>query len=168
MSKQEHRSILLNRIISFLAGGLLVFTVMNFTVVSSAKKENKELTSTLDISRYEAGRLLADAKAQFENQDYEKAGVSLSTLFLNQPGSPEAVEGKNLLVEVEAAEVAANMKWDNALKAIRTEWFENRAAEIRAKSDKERIELEAGLTAQLDKEWEKAKDDVRAEWEIEG
>jgi hypothetical protein len=168
MATQENRNILVNRIVSFIAGGLLVFAVMSFTVVSSAKKENKQLTSTLDVSRYEAGRLLADAKAQFESLDYAEAGASLENLFMNQPGSSEAAEGKKLLVQLEAAEKAANTEWNNALAEVRTKWFADRAAELREKSDNERAKLEEGLTAQIEQEWEKAKEKVRAEWEIEG
>ncbi len=167
MANQENRSILVNRIVSFLIGGLLVFAVMSFTVVGSAKKENKQLTSTLDASRYEAGRLLDDAKAQFASLNYTEAGASLKTLFTNQPGSSEAAEGKKLLVQIETAEKAANMKWENAMTEVRTKWFANRAAELREKSDKERAKLEAGLTAQIEQEWEKVKEDVRADWEME-
>ncbi len=167
MANQENRSILVNRIVSFLIGGLLVFAVMSFTVVSSAKKANKQLTSTLDVSRFEAGRLLDDAKAQFASENYAEAGASLKSLFTNQPGSSEAEEGKKLLVQIEAAEKAANMKWDNALAEVLMKWFDNRAAELREEADKERAELEAGLTAQIEEEWEEEKEDVRAEWEME-
>ncbi len=87
---------------------------------------------------------------------------------MNQPGSSEAAEGKKLLVQIEAAEKAANTEWDNALAEVRTKWFADRAAELREKSDNERAKLEAGLTAQIEQEWEKEKEKVRAEWEIEG
>ncbi|MDY7028311.1 MAG: hypothetical protein SVR04_08450, partial [Spirochaetota bacterium] len=66
MIKTEKLKLYAGRIGLFVAGGLLVFAVMSFTVVNNAKKANVELTQTLDASRYEAGRLLADAKAQFE------------------------------------------------------------------------------------------------------
>ncbi len=41
-------------------------------------------------------------------------------------------------------------------------------AEIRAESDKERAELEAGISEKIRQEWEKAKDQVRADWENAG
>jgi hypothetical protein len=168
MDKQEDKRILMNRVISFLVGGLLVFALMSFTVVSSMKKQNTELAATLDASRYEAGRLLADAKAQLESRDFAKARESLSALLSNQPGSPEAEEGRAMLAVITTAEDKANAKWDKASAAIQKKWASARAAELRAESDKERAELEAGLAEKISQEWEKAKDEVRADWENAG
>jgi hypothetical protein len=168
MDKQENKGLLFNRIMAFLAGGLLVFAVMSFTVVSSAKKENAVLTSTLDASRYEAGRLLADAKAQYASRDYGKAKESLNALFVNQPGSAEAVTGKKLLADIETAESKANKKWDAASAAVQAKWIKNRTAELRAGWDKDRAQLETGLTDKINQEWETEKGKVRADWEIAG
>lgn len=168
MDKQEDKRILLNRVISFLVGGLLVFTLMSVTVVSSMKKQNTELAATLDTSRYEASRLLADAKAQLESREYAKARESLNALLANQPGSAEAEEGRTMLAVITAAEDKANAKWDKASAAIQKKWANARAAELRAESDKERADLEAGLAEKINQEWENAKDQVRADWENAG
>jgi hypothetical protein len=168
MDKQENRNLLLNRVMAFIAGGLLVFAVMSFTVVSNAKKENQALASTLDLSRFEAGRLLADAKAQYAARDYAKAKESLNTLFVHQPGSTEALAGKKVLSEIEVAEATANRKWDAALAAVQTKWILNRASSLRAQWDKDRSQLEAGLTDKINQEWESEKAKVRMDWEMAG
>lgn len=168
MEKNENRRLIVNRIISFLAGGLLVFAVMSFTVVSTAKKQNAELTKALDTSRYEAGRLLSDAKAQFASKDYAKAKLSLTALFANQPGSVEAEEGKKLLPDIENAEKAANAKWEAAMAGVQKKWADTMTAELRAKSDKTRAEMEKDLVNTIIQEWEKAKSKVREEWEKQG
>jgi len=167
MTKKETFKLYAGRIGFFLAGGLLVFAVMSFTVVNTAHRQNEQLTKTLDTSRYEAGRLLADAKAQYENRDYIEAKESLTTLFSNQPGSQEAIEGKDLIAAVENAEKAANAKWEAAMPGIKQEWSATLAAEIRAKADAERAKLEAGMDDTINKEWEKAKDKIRDNWEME-
>jgi hypothetical protein len=168
MDKQENKSLLFNRIMAFLVGGILVFAIMSFTVVSSAKKENAALTSALDISRYEASRLLADAKAQYARRDYVKARESLNTLSANQPGSSEAAAGEKLLAEIDVAERAANKKWDAASAAIQATWMKNRAALLRAGWDTDRAQLEAGLADKVNQEWETEKGKVRTEWENKG
>lgn len=168
MTKTERMKLYAGRIGLFLAGGLLVFAVMSFTVVKTANKQNEQLSKTLDISRYEAGRLLADAEAQFENRNYSKAKESLTTLFANQPGSEEAVEGKALMVTVENAELASNAKWEAAMPGIKQEWGEALAAEMRAKSDAERADLEENMDETINKEWDKAKAKIRETWEQEG
>lgn len=156
------------RIGLLLAGGLLVFAVMSFTVVNSANKQNEQLTKTLDTSRYEAGRLLADAEAQFENRNYVKAKESLNALFANQPGSEEAAEGKALMLTVENAEKASNSSWEAAMPAIKQEWGEDLAAEMLAEADAERAELVEKMDATINNEWDKAKEKVRENWEMEG
>jgi len=167
MTKKETFRLYAGRIGFFLAGGLLVFAVMSFTVVNTAKKQNVQLTKTLDTSRYEAGRLLADAKAQYENKNYIEAKESLTALFENQPGSQEAIEGKDLMVTVESAVKVANAKWEAAMPGIKQKWGANLASEIRAKSDAERAKLEASMDDTINKEWEKAKDKIRENWEKE-
>ncbi|WP_319417416.1 hypothetical protein [Marispirochaeta aestuarii] len=165
MTKKETMKLYAGRIGFFMAGGLLVFAVMSFTVVNTANRQNEQLTKTLDTSRYEAGRLLADAEAQLENRDYIKAKESLTALFANQPGSEEAVKGKALMVSVEKAEKASNVKWEAAMPAIKQEWSEKLTAEILSKADAERAKLEASLEETINKEWDKAKTKIRAEWE---
>ncbi|GAB1481388.1 hypothetical protein MASR2M78_02030 [Treponema sp.] len=165
MEKQGTQNVLLNRIVSFLAGGLLVFAVMSFTTVSRMKEENKALNATLDISRYEAGRLLSDAKAEYASRDFDKAKESLETLFANQPGSSEAQEGRVLLVDIDKEVKSADLKWDNASIAIQKKWTSDRMTELRNESDMERAKLEAGLTDRLNKEWEEAKNKIRSDWE---
>ena len=43
MFQNEKVQMAVNRILSFLAGGLLVFVVMNMTVVSGVKAQNAQL-----------------------------------------------------------------------------------------------------------------------------
>lgn len=167
MTKTETLKLYAGRIGLFLAGGLLVFAVMSFTVVNTANKQNEQLTETLDTSRYEAGRLLADAEAQYENGDFIEAKKSLTALFENQPGSPEASEGKKLMVNVVSAEKAANAAWEAAMPGIKQEWGATLAAEIRAEADAERAKVEARMEETINKEWDKEKDKIRENWEQE-
>ncbi len=158
-------NLLVNRIVALLVGGLIVFLIMTLTVVQTGKKENTEMAKALDTSRYEAGRLLSDAEAQLESRDYSGARESLDTLFLNQPGSPEAIEGKTLLTRVDTEEAAAEARWEAALPQIKEEWSQAMATELRAKSDKERATFEANLESEITKAWDKAKSKVRTTWE---
>ena len=72
MIQNEKLRIGVNRIMSFLIGGPLVYAVMSMAVVSNIKEENAQLAKELDDSKFEPGRLLADAKAQFANQEFDK------------------------------------------------------------------------------------------------
>lgn len=166
--KNENTRLIVNRVVSFLVGGLFVFAVMSFTVVSTANKTNAELTRTLDTSRYEAGRLLSDAKAQFAARDYAKAKSSVASLLMNQPGSAEAKEAQILLPAIESAAKAVEVKWEAEVASVRQKWADSMAAEIREKSDKARTQLEKDMKDTIDREWERAKDNVRAEWEKQG
>jgi hypothetical protein len=157
----------LNRIIAFLAGGLLVFAVMSLTVVSNVRQLNEELTDALDTSRYEAGRLLADAQAQYAARDYQEAISSLESLIENQPGSPEAVEGRDLLVTIEATKVEADARWSAAMPALREEWSAETAATLRAEWDVDRAELEASIEDSINQAWERAETSIRTDWEIQ-
>ena len=141
-----------------------MFAIMSFTVVSTLKTENEELTKALDTSRYEAGRLLEDAKAQLEAGNYSEAKSTLETLFENQPGSEEAAEGRKLLVTVEDKEMAADKRWEAALPEIREEWFANMAERLRVESNEEREELEKNMNKIITEEWEKAKSKIREKW----
>jgi hypothetical protein len=164
MIKTEKLKLYAGRIGLFVAGGLLVFAVMSFTVVNNAKKANVELTQTLDTSRYEAGRLLADAKAQFEANNFIEARNSLTSLFNKQPGSEEAVEGKTLMVSVENAQKRADAMWEAALPGIKQQWADEFAGELRAKSDEARALLEQNMEAAINKEWEKVEPKLWEEW----
>ncbi|MCF7945157.1 MAG: hypothetical protein K9L75_06460 [Spirochaetia bacterium] len=164
MEKKEKRGLIVKCVLFFLLGGLLVFAIMSFTVVNDLKTDNAELTEALDTSRYEAERLLEDAKAQLESSDYSEAKATLKMLFENQPGSEEAAEGRQLLLTVEDKEMAADKRWEAALPDIREEWLNNMADRLRAESDEERAELEKNLNEIITEEWEDAKSKVRDEW----
>ena len=70
MIQNEKLRIAVNRVVSFLIGGLLVYAVLSLTVVTKIKDQNAQLAKELDDSRYEAGRLLAAAKEHFSNRDF--------------------------------------------------------------------------------------------------
>jgi hypothetical protein len=118
----------------------------------------------LDISRYEASRLLDDAKAQFTAGEIDQAKRSLTLLSENQPGSVEAAEGRTLLAKIELEEKTNNAKWEAAVTLIRTEWKKAKALELRAKWDADRVKLENEIDKNVDLAWEKEKDVVRAKW----
>ncbi|MFO8232249.1 MAG: hypothetical protein R6U20_06240, partial [Longimonas sp.] len=149
MTKKETLKLYAGRIGLFAAGGLLVFAAMSLTVVNNAKKENAELTKILDTSRYESGRLLADAQAQLESNDFAEARKSLAKLFNNQPGSEEVLEGKTLMETIESAEKSAQAKWEAVMPSIKQEWADKFAEELRAEMDKERALLEENLDKTL-------------------
>lgn len=138
---------------------------INMTLVSNLKEEKTELTEALDTSRYEAGRLFADAQAQLKAGDYLKAKESLSTLFANQSGSEEAAEGKKLMPIIEKAEKEATAKWEAAAPRIKEEWTAELASTLRAETEAERVELEKNMEATVNMAWEKEKDTIRKEWE---
>ncbi len=164
MEKKEQIGLIIKNVLFFIIGGLLVFAIMSFSVVNDLKAENAELTEALDISRYEADRLLEDAKAQFESGDYSEAKATLKTLFEKQPGSKEAAEGRELLLTVEDEEMAADKRWEAALPEIRKEWLNNMAERLLVESDEERAELEKNLNEIITEAWEDAKSKVREEW----
>ena len=161
---ENQKKIILNRIVSFVAGGLLIFAVMSFTVVNTVKTENTELAKALEISKFEAGRLLADAKAQFAAGDLEEAKISLTNLFDNQPGSKEAEEGRILFPQIENAEAFLNTKWEKALPGIKAEWRKAMTLELRAESEADRVKFENEIEGKIDRAWDKAKEKVRSEW----
>ena len=167
MEQVKKSKLNLNRLIAFLVGGLLVFAVMGVTVLSNARAEIDELTAALDTSRYEAGRLLADARAHDVAQDYTKAMSSLESLIENQPGSPEATEGRELLATIETLVVEADARWNVAMPALREAWSAEHAAELRAEWDADRAELEASIEDSIDQAWERAAPRIRSDWEME-
>ncbi len=158
-------NLLLNRIVALLIGGLLVFAIMSLTVVKTEKNARAQLAIELDESRYEAGRLLSDAKAQLASKDYTESKATLEELFMYQPGSAEAAEGKALLTSIETAEAASTARWEAALPQVKENWSEAMAADLRAQSVKERAEMEENLEKTIEQAWIKAKSDVRSDWE---
>ncbi len=154
----------INRAVAFVAGGLLVFAVMSFTVVNNIATENEELSEALDTSRFEAGRLLEAAKAQLSSGDYAAAEASLTALSENQPGTAEAAEGKALLARVQEEASSTEQRWEAALPSIREEWTSTMAAELRADFDEVRAKFENELEENIQKAWDKARADVRAAW----
>ncbi|HHT80800.1 MAG TPA: hypothetical protein VJ869_03285 [Sphaerochaeta sp.] len=158
-------NLLVNRIIALLIGGLLVFAIMSLTVVKTGNKENAQLSVALDEERYEAGRLLADAKIQFENKNYSASKATLEKLFIYQPGSSEAAEGKTLLAGINKASEAASARWEAALPQVKDDWSQAMATKLRAQSEKERADMETNLEKTIDQAWNKAKDGVRKDWE---
>ena len=165
MIQNENARVWVNRILAFVAGGLLLFLIMNFGVADGLRKE-------LDESRYAAGRLLDDAKGNFENENYNRARQSLSEVEENHPGSNEAVEGKKLNKMIEAAiladqkmQVVNDSKWAEMAAGVRKEWEIRTAAEMLDKNAKERDQMEKDMNDTLSTEWEKNKDKIRKEWE---
>ena len=162
--EKNKKSMSINRIVSFALGGLLVFAVMSFTVVRNANTKSEELAQALDTSRFEAGRLLDDANAQLLSGDYVEAEASLTALFANQPGSPEAIEGKILLAKVEKEAMAADQRWEAALPAIRADWADAETAKLQAKFDKDQAKFESELEATVNTAWEKELPKIRVQW----
>ncbi|MCK4829950.1 hypothetical protein KA005_80250 [bacterium] len=165
MIKNEKARIWVNRIVSLIIAGGLMFLIMNFVVAQKIRKE-------LDECKYEATVLLNDAKAFFENDNYNKVKETLDTLFEKHPSSNEAIEGKKLYAEIETAvqkeqelQKELDKKWEAAVGGIRGEWAKTMAAQLRVEFEKTRDQLEKDMDEVLNKEWEKMKDQIREEWE---
>jgi len=165
MIKNEKARIWVNRIVSLIIAGGLMFLIMNFVVAQKIRKE-------LDECKYEATVLLNDAKAFFENDNYNKVKETLDTLFEKHPSSNEAIEGKKLYAEIETAvqkeqelQKELDKKWEAAVGGIREEWAKTMAAQLRVEFEKTRDQLEKDMDEVLNKEWEKMKDQIREEWE---
>ena len=165
MIKNEKAKLTVNRVIAFACGALVALVAMNLTVVNTEKGLNKELAGKLDAALYEPGRLLDDANAQLKSQEYGKALQSLAVLFDKHPGSAEAAAGKSLELTATAAQQKAAAAWDAEAPAAKARWIKERTAALRAKSDEARSELEKGMDATLNQEWEREMDQVRIEWE---
>ena len=166
MIQNEKLRIWVNRVFAFLFGGLLIFLIMNFSVVSGVKSQNEELKTELEESQYGAKRLLDNAKAYAKDKDYDKAIETLDTLFEKQPGSNEAAEGKKIYPEVQdlikkeqEKQAEIDKIWEAEVGAIQEKWQTEKAAQLR-----EQLEKEMNDTL-LDKEWEKAKEKVKEEWQ---
>jgi len=169
MIKNEKARIWVNRIVSLIIAGGLMFLIMNLYVAEKIRKE-------LDECKYEANRLLNDSKAYFENKDYDKAKETLNTLFEKHPGSNETAEGKKVYTVIEDTEKKEqkkqeemDIKWEAAVGGIQEGWAKTMAAQLREqlkeKANKEKEELEKDMNDVLNEEWEKVKDKVREEWE---
>jgi len=162
MIKNEKARIWVNRIVSLIIAGGLMFLIMNYGVAEKIRKE-------LDECKYEATGLLNDAKAYFENKDYVRAKETLNTLFEKRPGSNEAVEGKKLYTQMETEQKELDTKWEAAVGGIREEWVKTMAVQLREqlreKAGKEKEELERDMDDILNREWEKVKEEIREEWE---
>ena len=167
MPKSEKAGLIVNRILSFLVGGLLVFAVMSFTVVNTLKTENVELTKALDVSMFEATKLLSAARDQFNGKEYSKAKASLATLLEKHPGSAEAIEGRVLLASIETALMEADARWEAAMPEIQEQWAADFAEGLRTKSDTAREQLEKDMVDTIIREWEKAKVKIRSDWEMQ-
>lgn len=163
MEKKE----LVRRVLFFVGGGVLVFAIMSFSVVSNLQDENEELSEALDTSRYEATRLLEDAQAQLEAGDFEEAEETLETLFENQPGSDEAAQGRELLLAIEQEESTSDRMWEEEMPEVREQFFDDMEERLLAESDAQREELESNMNDIIAEEWEDAISDVRDEWEDE-
>ena len=74
MSEDKKSKMWINRIVAMIIAGGLMFLVMNFTVAGKLRKE-------LDSIKHEPTTLLNDAKAYYENEDYDMAKETLNTLF---------------------------------------------------------------------------------------
>jgi hypothetical protein len=168
MFDSEKTKTAVGRFIAFVIGGLLVLLVMNMTVVSGAKQQVAQLTKELDESKFEASRLLADARAQFASREFDKAKQTLAVLLEKRPGSNEAADGKRLLNDTEAAVARDNARWEAAVAGIKERWARDMTVQLRGESEKVRLDMEKGLADTLAKEWEKTKDRVRQEWAKQG
>ena len=165
MIKNEKARMWVNRIVSLIIAGGLMFLVMNFYVAGKIRKE-------LDECKYEATGLLNDAKASFENKDYDKAKETLNTLFIKHPDSNETAEGKKVYAEIEDAvknQEELDKKWEAAVGGIREKWAKTMVVQLREqlkeKAITEKDELEKNMDDMLNSEWDKVKEEIREEWE---
>jgi len=165
MIKNEKARIWVNRIVSLIIAGGLMFLIMNYVVAEKIRKE-------LDECKYEATGLLNDAKAFYEDKNYDKAKETLNTLFIKHPDSNETVEGKRIYTEIENSiknQEELDKKWESAVGGIREKWAETMVVQLREqlkkKSVTEKEELERDMNDILNREWEKVKEEIREEWE---
>jgi hypothetical protein len=152
----------LNRIVAFLGGALLAFIVVNVAVVAPVNSRNAALKTQLDVIQNGALRLLAEARAFADAKDYVNALKTLDVLFVQQPISNEATEGKKLYVSIEAMVEDGNMKWEAAMVSVKKAWEKTTAAQLREQA---RVQVEKDMTDTLNKEWESSKDQIRQSWE---
>jgi hypothetical protein len=156
--QNEKAKLYLNRILSFLVGGALVFAVMSVAVVADSKRQVADLKQELDVALYEPGTLLNAAKADFSSKKYRESMVSLDSLFEKHPGSPEAIEGGTLYDSMSASEKKADDKWAAAVDGVKRKW-------VAAESLRLWAQAEQDMAVALNQGWEGAKDKARADWE---
>jgi predicted Zn-dependent protease len=165
MSNNKDGRIWVNRLLAFVAGGLIVFAIMSLAVVAPVNREKNALAKQLDEVQHGATRLLSEAKGLAESKSYDSALKTLNTLFEKQPGSSQVLEGRKLYAEVEIAVQAKEKKWEAAVGAIRAAWEKATAAELMANVERDKQLVETGMAETLAKEWDKVKDQIRQDWE---
>ena len=169
MSMNETIKIWVNRVIAFLAGTLLIFIIMQVSIVSTERDLNAKLMRELDAIRYEPGRLLAQGKDFFSKKDYENAKRVLTDLTLEHPTSTEAAESKTLYAAIEKQQLAMDEKWAAIEPGIRQTWEKETTQEwrdeLKLQFEKDSTKLENELEKNLQWEWHKVKDKLRKDWE---
>jgi predicted negative regulator of RcsB-dependent stress response len=165
MMKNQEGRVWINRILSFVLGGVIVLIIMYVVVISPVRRENENLVKQLDEEMYGAVRLLDEAKVYVENESYDRALRTLNELFEKQPGSNEIVEGRKLYAEIEKKILAKDKEWEAAVGPIRAAWEKARAAELLAKAERDKQLVETSLAETLIAEWENVKDQIREDWE---
>jgi len=163
--KNEMIRIWVNRVLAFLAGGLLIFIIMQATIINSAADKNNKLKNQLDDIQFAPGRLLDNAKGYFGQNDYDSAKKTLNTLFEKHPVSKEAVEGKALFTVIETKQAEQDKKWNDAVVGIRKDWEKTMVVQLKEQFEKDRAQMEKDLNDNLDREWDRVKDNLRKEWE---
>jgi hypothetical protein len=154
-----------NRIFSFVLGGVLVLGFMSLGVAAPLRTENAALAARLDEVENGAARLLGEAKAYLASESYTNAERSLAALIERQAASTEAVEGKVLYADLLAAVALRDQRWAAAMPTVRLAWEKTTAAQFRADADAARARVEATIPENLSTQWEQARDRVRLEWE---
>jgi hypothetical protein len=162
MEGNGNQRVWVNRIVAFLGGGLLTLLVLSIAVTGPANNRNKMITAELDQIRNGAPRLLAEARAFADSKDYVNTLKTLDVLFVQQPVSTEAVEGRKLYAATQKTILDGNTRWDAAMVSIRSAWEKTTAAQLREQA---RTQVESDMTDTLAKEWDKAKDQIRRDWE---
>ena len=165
MLKNENGRIWVNRFLAFVAGGLVMLAVMSLAVVAPVRSEKEALAKQLDELQNGAARLLAEAKVLAESKSYDNALRTLDTLFEKQPGSSQMVEGRKLYADIQISVQAKEQKWEAAVGAIRAAWEKATAAALLAKAEQDKQLVQTSMADTLVKEWDKAKDQIRQDWE---
>lgn len=160
MAISEKSKMWVDRVVGFLVGGLLILLIVNVGFVGPLKSQKLALETQLNEIHSGAQRLLDEAKAFAESKNYDSALKTLDTLFIQQPISAEAAEGKKLYATIEATVKKNNQKWEAAVGGLKAAWEKTRSSELRA-------ELEKGMAETLSKEWENSKDTIRKDWEAQ-
>jgi len=165
MTKSDGPRVWGNRLLSLVAGGLIVLVIMSLAAVAPVKAENATLTKQLDELQNGAAKLLTEAKAYVSSKSYNNAQQSLEALLAKHPNSSEAVEGKKLSADVAALVAQREQKWESSIAAIKSAWENSTAAKLRADGDAVRQGIETTMAATLKAQWEQSKDRIRQDWE---